>query len=192
MITDVVKASKFLSLVLRHKPEEVGITLDAHGWVEVAVLLEAVKDKFDRAMLDRVVAENNKKRFEFSEDGLRIRASQGHSVDVDLGYAPAEPPEFLYHGTAVQHLDSIRTTGLDKRSRHAVHLSVDEATARSVGSRHGRPVILRVRARDLAAAGAVFYRSTNGVWLTDAVPAEYLVLLNSEGGAVVQPPHSKA
>jgi putative RNA 2'-phosphotransferase len=191
MITNVVQASKFLSLILRHKPEEVGVTLDEHGWVDVAVLLTALAGKMDRPMLDRAVAENNKKRFEFSSDGLRIRASQGHSVDVDLGYAPADPPEFLYHGTTDRFLDSIRATGLEKRSRHAVHLCEDEATARSVGSRHGKPVILRVRARDLAATGAVFHRSTNGVWLTDSVPIAYLQM-NSEGGASIQAPLTSA
>lgn len=174
MITDVVKASKFLSLVLRHKPEEVGVTLDPHGWVDVDVLLAAMRGKLDRAMLDRAVAENNKKRFEFSEDGLRIRASQGHSVDVDLGYAPAEPPEILYHGTAERNVASIRTGGLDNRARHAVHLSSTVDTALNVGGRHGKPVVLRVRARALAATGATFQVSTNGVWLTDAVPPEFI------------------
>ena len=185
MTPEATRASKFLSLILRHKPEEAGITLDEHGWVDVSVLLAAVKGKMDRAMLDLVVAENDKKRFEFSVDGSRIRASQGHSVDVDLGYAPTDPPEFLYHGTSVRHLDSIRATGLEKRGRHAVHLCEDEATARNVGSRHGPPTVLIVRARELASTGAVFHRSTNGVWLTESVPAEYLV-------TPVQTPSTKA
>lgn len=175
MITNVVQASKFLSLILRHKPEEVGITLDEHGWVDVGVLLDATRGKLDRVMLDRAVAENNKKRFEFSSDGSRIRASQGHSVDVDLGYAPATPPEFLYHGTSARFLDSIQATGLEKRSRHAVHLCEDETTARSVGSRHGPPVVLTIRAQALAETGAVFHHSTNGVWLTDSVPADFIL-----------------
>lgn len=174
MITNVVQASKFLSLILRHTPEVVGVTLDAHGWVEVAVLLAATKDKLDRTMLDRAVAENSKKRFEYSEDGLRIRASQGHSIDVDLCYERKQPPEFLFHGTADRFIEAIRATGLEKRDRHAVHLSSDEAIARNMGSRHGRPVVLRIRALAFHTTGATFNLSTNGVWLTEAVPPEFI------------------
>lgn len=169
----VVSASKHLSLVLRHDPGSVGLTLDPQGWVAVSDLLAAMR--LDRAMLDRVVAENNKKRFEFSEDGLRIRARQGHSVEVDLGYEPAEPPAILYHGTGAATFPAIRKQGLLKMSRHAVHLSADEATARNVGSRHGKPVVMVVYAGTMHLYGAKFYVTPNGVWLTDHVPPGYIV-----------------
>lgn len=170
----LVGTSKFLSKVLRHAPESVGLRLDEAGWVAVDDLLAAARGAgvaLDRATLDRVVAENDKKRFALSPDGQRIRASQGHSVDVELGLQPLEPPEVLFHGTADRNLDSIRRDGLRPGRRTHVHLSADEATATAVGQRHGRPVVLRVLAGQLHAAGHAFYRSDNGVWLTDAVPA---------------------
>lgn len=180
-MSDVVHASKFLSLVLRHKPETIGITLDEQGWVDVEVLLKALNGKVDRAMLLRVVEENNKKRFEFSSSGLRIRASQGHSIPVDLGYAVEEPPSILYHGTPIAALPAIRANGLQKMSRHAVHLSEDEATAKVVGSRHGRAVVLQVYAGTMQLNGAgTFSKSTNGVWLTDCVPRPYIIFPCSE------------
>ena len=172
----VVRYSKFLSLILRHRPEEVGVTLDPAGWVDVDVILAALQKRtnppFTRELLVRVVQENDKKRFEFNEDQTRIRASQGHSVQVDLEYAPIEPPEFLFHGTVDRVLDSIRAKGLIKGDRHHVHLSLDRETASKVGSRRGRPVVLRVRAQEMHQAGAQFFRSTNGVWLTEHVPAD--------------------
>lgn len=173
----IVRLSKFLSLLLRHRPEVAGLELDPQGWVEVDVLLEKVRaagHNMDRALLETVVATNNKKRFAFSEDGLRIRASQGHSVAIELGYAPVTPPEWLFHGTATRHLSAIREAGLIKGKRHHVHLSREEKTAVQVGGRHGVAVVLRVRAGEMHAAGHVFYCSENGVWLTDAVPPEYL------------------
>ena len=174
-MSDIVRASKFLSLVLRHKPETIGITLDSAGWVNVRVLLAAMGDRMDRALLDRVVAENNKKRFEFSPSGLRVRASQGHTLTVDLGYEPQEPPGYLFHGTPITALPSIRATGLSKMDRHAVHLSEDGATAQTVGSRHGKCVVLCVYAGTMYWNGyGKFYKSTNGVWLTDCVPPEFL------------------
>ena len=176
-MSDLVKTSKFLSLVLRHRPEEIGLVLDEQGWADVEELIRLVNQsgrRLTRPLLERVVAENDKQRFAFSADGRRIRASQGHSVEVDLALPPAEPPELLYHGTATRFLDSILAEGLHAASRQHVHLSLDIATATQVGSRHGQPAILVVRAHDLFQAGHPFYISANGVWLTDRVPAEYL------------------
>jgi putative RNA 2'-phosphotransferase len=173
----LVPVSKFLSKVLRHAPESVGLRLDEAGWAEVGDLLDAAERAgvpIDRATLERVVAENDKRRFAFSEDGRRIRASQGHSVDVDLGLEAKEPPEVLFHGTAAASLDAIRREGLRPGRRTHVHLSVDEATAVAVGSRHGAPVVLRVAAGRLHREGRRFYRSDNGVWLTDTVPPDAL------------------
>ena len=171
------KMSKFLSYVLRHAPESIDLSLDATGWVGVDELLAAAQRHgkvLSRAELEYVVANNAKKRFAFSADGLRIRANQGHSVEVDLAYAPAEPPEMLFHGTATRFLESIRRTGLLKQARHHVHLSADEATALAVGQRHGKPVVLRVFAAQMRAGGFVFFKSANGVWLTETVPPQYI------------------
>ncbi|WP_412541347.1 RNA 2'-phosphotransferase [Longispora sp. K20-0274] len=167
---DVVRISKRMSKALRHQPERLGLTLDQAGWVPVEDLLAALH--LTRDELDRVVAENNKKRFEVV--GGRIRASQGHSVEVDLGYEPAEPPVVLYHGTPTGNVAAILAQGLLKGNRHHVHLSQDTATAEQVGARRGRPVVLTVHAGRMAADGHVFFRSTNGVWLTEHVPAAYV------------------
>ncbi|RYZ24135.1 MAG: RNA 2'-phosphotransferase [Chitinophagaceae bacterium] len=169
--------SKFLSLVLRHDPARAGISLDENGWADVAQLIAGISSKgiaLDRALLDEVVRTNAKQRFAFDESGSRIRASQGHSVTVALGYEPQEPPALLYHGTVAAALPSIRESGLEKRDRHHVHLSADTATAQAVGGRRGKPVLLEVDAAAMQAAGFLFYRSDNGVWLTDAVPPQYL------------------
>ena len=171
--------SKRLSYVLRHRPESVGICLDDAGWVPVDDLLAALSGaglQLTREQLDAVVATNDKRRFAYDEAGCRIRASQGHSVGVDLGYAAQRPPAVLFHGTAERSLCSVLTEGLHPGRRHAVHLSADVATARAVGTRHGRPVVLRVDAAGMAAEGATFTRSANGVWLTDAVPARHLAV----------------
>ena len=171
------KISKRLSYWLRHAPEAGGIELDEAGWVDVNVLLEAFarsSTPLERSRLERIVAESDKQRFAFSADGVRIRANQGHSVSVDLGYEPAEPPAELFHGTVGKALPSIREKGLLPQSRHHVHLSADRATAKNVGSRRGRPVVLTVNAAAMVKAGHVFFRSANGVWLTDVVPAEFL------------------
>lgn len=178
----LVRLSKFLSLVLRHEPEKIGIVLDANGWVAVDDLLAAAAragTSISREQLDQVVVTNDKKRFAFSSDGSRIRASQGHSVEVDLGLAPVVPPERLYHGTATRFVESIRAEGLRAQSRQHVHLSPDEETAIKVGQRHGKPVVLVVRAGAMHQAGHVFYRSENGVWLTEAVPPGYLEIPGS-------------
>jgi len=174
---NAVKVSKYLSRVLRHEPERIGITLDDAGWVDVDVLLAACAARnfpVSRAQLDTVVAENDKQRFAFSADGTRIRASQGHTVAVDLGLVELAPPEVLYHGTSPGSVAAILVEGLRPMRRHAVHLSTDVDTARRVGARRGRPVVFVVRAGRMAAAGHVFHRSDNGVWLVDAVPPRFL------------------
>jgi putative RNA 2'-phosphotransferase len=168
--------SKFLSYVLRHHPEDVGLTLDAAGWVDVDELLAALAARgrpLDREALERLVEHGtDKKRLEL-RDG-RIRAAQGHTVPVDLRLDPVEPPEVLYHGTVERFLAGILHEGLRPQSRHHVHLSPDVATATAVGSRRGKPVILAVDAAAMYAAGFTFYRAANGVWLTDAVPPRWL------------------
>jgi putative RNA 2'-phosphotransferase len=177
MDRSLVRASKWMSLVLRHRPTDFGVALDGAGWAGVDDLLAAAARAgvpLDDATLRRVVTENDKRRFALSDDGARIRASQGHSVGVELGLDPVEPPVVLFHGTATRFADSIRARGLVSGARQHVHLSADEATAVSVGARHGRPVVLRVDAARMHADGHRFFRSANGVWLVDAVPAEYL------------------
>lgn len=170
-----VKVSKYLSKHLRHQPERLGLTLDAAGWVEIDDLMAACAAHgfpFTRAELDHVVAANDKKRFAI--DGTRIRASQGHSVEVELGLPPATPPAYLYHGTVARALDAIRAEGLRPMNRHDVHLSPDRETATRVGARRGRPVVLSVDAGAMHRDGHVFQVSANGVWLTKAVPPRYL------------------
>jgi putative RNA 2'-phosphotransferase len=169
--------SKFLSYVLRHEPGAVGIELDAGGWVVDDELLDACARHgraLSRAELEDVVATSPKQRFALSDDGLRIRANQGHSTAVDLGYQPAEPPDVLFHGTVAGRLRAIRARGLQRMERHHVHLSPDEATARTVGRRRGKPVILQIDARAMRDAGHVFFVTPNGVWLTDAVPSAFI------------------
>lgn len=171
------EVSKFLSFVLRHSPEEIGIVLDAAGWVRIDDLLAKARKAgrgFDRAALEEVVATSDKKRFTISEDGRFIRAAQGHSVKVELGHMPKEPPAVLFHGTAAASLDSIFATGLEPRGRQQVHLSMDIPTALKVGGRHGRPVVLTVAASDMWAAGQQFWQADNGVWLTDKVDPAFL------------------
>ena len=172
-------ASKFLSLVLRHEPGAIGLVLDDAGWVEVDVLLDALArhgKPMERSALERLVRENDKQRFAFSADGRRIRASQGHSVEVVLGYVASAPPELLYHGTVERFLDAIRVEGLRRGARHHVHLSATRDVATSVGSRRGRPIVVEVEAGAMAREGFEFFRSENGVWLTDHVPARFLRL----------------
>jgi putative RNA 2'-phosphotransferase len=177
----LVRISKFLSLVLRHKPETIGLSLDQGGWARVDELIVASNRSgvpLDEGLLREVVKQNDKQRFAFSDDGLRIRASQGHSIPVDLGLEPLMPPKFLYHGTATRFLQSIRRQGLVPGGRNQVHLSPDERTAVRVGQRHGKPLVLTVRAGRMHANGFTFYLSANGVWLTERVPAEYIKFPN--------------
>ena len=170
--------SKFLSYLLRHRPDRVGLVLDEAGWVDIDVLLLRCSEhgrKIDREQLEEVVATNSKQRFAISADRRRIRANQGHSVSVELGYARAEPPAVLFHGTVARVLEAIRSEGLSRMNRHHVHLSADEATAIAVGKRRGKPVVLRIDARRMRDDGHEFFLSDNGVWLTDHVPPTYLL-----------------
>jgi putative RNA 2'-phosphotransferase len=179
MSKHLVKTSKFLSLVLRHNPSAAYLELDKNGWASVTELLKGAKRAgidLNRDLLEEVVAENNKKRFTFNDDGTKIRANQGHSVIVDLGLPTAVPPTILYHGTTTKFKDSIFKQGLMKRKRQHVHLSSDIDTALTVGGRHGRPIVLKVQAALMNADGYKFYLSKNGVWLTDHVPSKYIGL----------------
>ncbi|WP_292008272.1 RNA 2'-phosphotransferase [Chryseobacterium sp.] len=171
------RISKFLSLILRHQPETINLHLDENGWADVDELLEKSKKKrilFTFEELEEVVATNNKKRFAFNEDKTKIRASQGHSIDIDLALIPQQPPEFLYHGTAEGNISSILEKGIEKRNRQHVHLSSDKETATKVGMRHGKPVILTVRTGKMFDDGILFFFSDNEVWLTDYVDAKYI------------------
>ncbi|MFZ6710097.1 RNA 2'-phosphotransferase [Undibacterium sp. TC9W] len=170
--------SKFLSYVLRHQPDSIGITLDAQGWTEIATLMsQAAKHgkRFKLEDLHEAVSTSDKQRFALSEDGLRIRANQGHSVAVDLALPVSVPPDVLYHGTASRFIASIMKDGLHPGSRHHVHLSANTTTARTVGARHGMPVILQVMAKQMQEDGIQFFVSANGVWLCDSVPPKYLI-----------------
>ena len=171
------RISKFMSLVLRHQPEKLNITLDENGWTDVAILISRMQRQFpffDIKRLEQVVAENDKKRFAFNDDKTKIRASQGHSVKIDLGYTQKEPPAYLYHGTVGKFMEAINEKGLIKMGRHHVHLSEDRATAANVGSRRGSPVLLTIRSGEMFQNGIVFYQSENGVWLTEHVAPEYI------------------
>lgn len=171
------KLSKFLSLVLRHRPEAAGIALDPHGWANVEELLagmNAVNRPIDRETLERIVAEDQKGRYSFDPTHTRIRANQGHSLPVDLELLPLTPPETLYHGTARRFLASIQAKGICPMSRQYVHLSLDVATAEQVGRRHGEPVVIVLDSGRMAREGVPFYRSENGIWLTDHVDWKYV------------------
>ena len=169
--------SKFLSLILRHQPQELGIILDEAGWTDVDILLAKMQARnmvVDIERLRQIVQNNDKQRFAFNADRSKIRASQGHSVSVELGLTPVEPPEILYHGTAQANLESILNEGIRKCSRQHVHLSADEQTALKVGQRHGKPVVLRVKSGDMYRNGHLFYLSENRVWLTEFVEVKYI------------------
>ena len=172
------KISKFLSLVLRHKPEIINLNLDENGWTSVDELITKSKrdsyEGFTFEELEEMVETNDKKRFIFNEDKTRIRANQGHSIDIDLALKPQRPPEFLYHGTAQKNVDSILENGIEKRNRQHVHLSLDKETATKVGMRHGKPIILIINSGKMFEEGVLFYLSENGVWLTDFVDAKYI------------------
>ena len=177
MSINTTKVSKFLSLILRHKPEKVGITLDKHGWADVEKLISGVAvdyPEFSIDILEEIVRTDDKQRYSFNEDKTKIRANQGHSVPVDLELQPVEPPEILYHGTGMKYKDDIFKSGLISKSRQHVHLSADIPTALKVGERHGEPVIFQVNSGEMHRHGFIFYRSVNGVWLTERVPTEYI------------------
>ncbi len=177
----LVRISKFLALVLRHQPERIGLSLDEGGWASVSELIErasAAGVTLTADSLKKVIEQNDKGRFSLSEDGLRIRAVQGHSLQVDLGLDGVEPPRVLYHGTAKRFVEGIRDRGLTSRGRQHVHLSPDAPTARKVGQRHGEPVVLRIRSDEMCADGYEFFLSENGVWLTGEVPPRYIDFSN--------------
>lgn len=170
--------SRFLSYILRHQPDAIGLSVDTQGWANIDELIQksqANKKFFTRDALCEMVAQNDKQRFAISEDGKSIRAVQGHSSSrVQIRYQACQPPDVLHHGTASRFLGQILAQGLVAGSRHHVHLSADQATAVKVGKRHGQPVVMTIRAKEMQQAGLAFYKADNGVWLTDAVPPEFI------------------
>lgn len=169
---DDIKLSKKLSFKLRHDPTTM---MDEHGWASVKDMLTELR--INKTQLDHIIETNNKKRFEYDSTGKKIRARQGHSLaDIDLGYEPKEPPEFLYHGTASRFMDSIYKEGLKRMDRHHVHLSEDYETALKVGQRHGKPVVLKILAQDMAKEGFKFFKTDNNVWLVDEVPSKFFTV----------------
>lgn len=182
MNKQLVSTSKFLSLVLRHQPDVIGLQLDDQGWLDINALIENANARGNPITLEwlhEVVATNDKQRFALSDDGLRIRASQGHSVaSVDLQLTAVTPPDVLFHGTVARSIPSIRKTGLDKRSGNHVHLSAEQKTATNVGSRRGKPVVLTITSMQMHQAGYEFFLSDNEVWLTETVPVEFILFPN--------------
>ena len=180
--------SKFISLILRHKPDAIGITLDEHGWANVDELIEGIakQQHFDMPMLEEIVATDEKQRYSFNEDKTQIRANQGHSVPVNVELEQVSPPKYLYHGTGEKYVASIEEQGLIPKSRLYVHLSPDYNAAEKVGARHGKPVIYRISAERMAKDGYVFYKSVNGVWLTKEIPTKYFKRDSFDYGIVNQ------
>lgn len=173
-----VKISKFVSLVLRHKPENIGLTLSKDGWANVYELIEKIKAtgrNIDKDILERVVLYNDKKRFIFNENHTLIRANQGHSINVDLGFEEKEPPEILFHGTSIDNIDSIKQEGINKMNRLHVHLSLTEDIAKKVGERHGKPAIIKINSKQMYEDSIKFYLSENKVWLCDYVDPKYII-----------------
>ena len=174
----ISKTSKFIALILRHKPETIGITLDEHGWADVKELINGInatgKHHLDMAMLEEIVRTDEKQRYSFNEEHTLIRANQGHSIPVDVELKESIPPAVLFHGTGEKYVSSIDEQGLIPKSRLYVHMSADKETAKTVGSRHGKPVIYEIDCKAMAHDGYKFYLSENHVWLTKAVPAKYL------------------
>ena len=172
------KTSKFISLILRHKPETIGISLDEHGWANVEELIDGInatgKHHLNMDLLEEIVRMDEKQRYSFNEDHTLIRANQGHSIPVDVELREITPPEVLYHGTGEKYVSSIDAQGLIPKSRLYVHMSADKETAKAVGSRHGKPVVYMIDCRSMSNDGYKFYLSENHVWLTKAVPAKYL------------------
>ena len=171
--------SKFISLILRHKPSEIGIKLDEHGWANVTELIEGINKRqpFNMAQLEEIVSTDNKQRYSFNEDKTLIRANQGHSIPVDVELEEVSPPDILYHGTGEKFVSSISKLGLIPKSRLYVHLSKDIDTAINVGKRHGNPIVYSVNCKKMIADGYKFYLSANGVWLTKEVPFIYIKIV---------------
>lgn len=175
---NLTKVSKYICLILRHKPETIGITLDGHGWANVDELIKGVSNSypgFNIDILEEIVRTDEKQRYSFNEDKTLIRANQGHSIPVNVELEEVEPPEYLYHGTGEKYAEQIDREGLIPKSRLYVHLSEDVETAINVGKRHGEPVIYLVESGKMYRQGYKFYRSINGVWLAHNVPTEFLV-----------------
>lgn len=174
---NLTDTSRFMSLILRHKPETIGISLDEHGWADVGELIAGIAKthEFNMDILEQIVRTDEKQRYSFNEDKTLIRANQGHSIPVDVELDEAKPPAELWHGTGEKYVASIDIQGLIPKSRLYVHLSKDKDTAVKVGQRHGKPVLYIVKAGEMYRDGYRFYLSKNGVWLTKKVPAEYLV-----------------
>ena len=176
--------SKFISLILRHKPETIGIFLDEHGWADVQEMIDGINasgsDHLDMEMLEEIVQTDEKQRYSFNEDHTLIRANQGHSIPVDVELEEKNPPALLYHGTGEKYVSAIDEQGLIPKSRLYVHLSADVPTAKKVGSRHGKPVIYTIDCAKMTAEGYKFYLSANKVWLTKTVPVKYLSKLSEK------------
>ena len=175
----MTEMSKLIALVLRHNPGALNLTLDEHGWCDVSALIERLSaiQPFTMETLEKIVSEDSKQRYSFNQDKTCIHANQGHSIPVDVELEEAEPPAVLWHGTATRFVEEIRKMGLTPRTRLYVHLSADVSTAQTVGARHGRPVVFAVDAAAMRQDGLVFYRSVNGIWMTKAVPPQYLSLV---------------
>lgn len=171
-----INTGKFIALILRHKPEVIGIHLDEHGWANVDELIAGISktQEFNMAMLEEIVRTDNKQRYSFNDDKTKIRANQGHSIPVDVELEQKTPPDILWHGTGEKYVSSIEAEGLIPKTRLYVHLSSDPVTAIKVGSRHGKPVVYEVAAKEMQEDGYVFLQSVNGVWLTKQVPVKYL------------------
>lgn len=179
----VKKVSKFLSLVLRHKPYKANIALDAKGWADVDELIGNMQQKgmkIDREILDYAVEHNDKKRFSYNDDKSKIRANQGHSVTIEHDFEQCDPPEFLYHGTISRFMKSIQQQGLKPMGRHHVHLSADIETAKKVGLRRGFPVILKIAAKKMKENGSDFFISKNDVWLVKHIPPAYFEVVKTD------------
>lgn len=177
-MSDLVRLSKFISLILRHKPETIDLRLDEHGWANVEELLLGINNSgryIDQEILEEIVATNNKQRFQYNEDRTKIRANQGHTINVDVELVEQTPPLYLYHGTAIKYLDKIKQSGIKKMKRLYVHLSKDVETAIKVGSRHGKPIVLKLDTKSMCQDGYKFYCSNNGVWLCDDIDYKYVI-----------------
>ncbi|WP_444935229.1 RNA 2'-phosphotransferase [Microbulbifer sp. JMSA004] len=178
MSKELNKISKYLSFLLRHEPQAIGLEIDENGWASIQELIDKTTDfELSRNIIEVVVETNDKQRFNISNDGLSIRANQGHSIKIDLNLQLQEPPKELLHGTAARFIEAILKTGLNKRERHHVHLTESQAVAQNVGSRYGKPVILSIASKKMHENGYKFYKSSNNVWLVDCVPVKYIKMM---------------